>query len=131
MSKIETKTDAPLQTTPSKKEAISEKLSDLKNVSDPAFRNPKAGNQPCLSFLYAISDASLPRSETSGKTPVPSAKTHKMQPEDREFFNAGLVQARKICKDFLSFLIRYDTGISPSDAQALCVAVNAIERAEA
>lgn len=128
MQNAQIKNDAPLQTTTSKKEAISGRTYDEKNLS---FLPAETRSQPCLSFLYAISDANMPRNQKEKPAQKNTLPSHRMHEADRKFIDAGFSQARKICKDFLSFLIRYDSGITPDDAQILCAAVNAIERSSA
>lgn len=126
----QTKDIARPQTTTSKEQAHSEKLSDYKNVfeSTKPFRYPETQSQPCMSFMPAVPGAVLRRTYP-GATPIQAAHVHKMSDEDRAFFNSAIIQLRHDCRKQLEFLVKFDSGISHMGAQRLCDAINEIDQA--
>ena len=124
-----TKDNAAPRTTTSEEQAASKVQHENINLSsEKPFQHPKAGDQPCLSFLYAITDGKVLRAshpaKKSGSPPCICA----MHEADRVFIKNGTRQARVIAKDVLEYLIKFDADISPEDTQQLCVCVNILDR---
>lgn len=121
-----TKDNAAPRTTRSEEQAAS-KVSHEEIKPAAPFQHKKAGDQPCMSFLPALQDKVRGIADQKQSERVPAV--HQMSEEDRDFFNAGKAEARRIAKDWLNFLVRYDEGIHHDDVHILCNAINAIDRA--
>ena len=106
---------------------------DLKVSSEAiSFRNGKAGSQPCLSFMPAVSGR-MRRCEDPRPAPQQETGTDRMSESVRRFRESLMYSVPSIVReqavDTLSLLIRFDSAISMDDSKILQEAVKVINKA--
>lgn len=140
MMKTIKNTNADDQTTTKERQQNVNVPSDEIKLSNQAvpFRNPKAGDQPCMSFMSPVQSDMQRVTHTAQGSGQPAANDklpkkgcNPIIDADKHFKSEALVTARGEAIRDLNFLIKFDDGLTMAGRQILHTAVSVINNAGA